>query len=61
MGNKYKLQSPMNIWVVELIKTAFYILCWFVNPFRAHTQTALLSQDEPDVSQKSIITCYAIF
>ena len=55
MGNKYRLEKPMNIWLVELIKTVFYILCLFINPFMAHTQVALPSQDEPDITAQLLV------
>jgi hypothetical protein len=55
MGNKYRLENPMNIWLVKLIKIAFYILCSFINPFRALTQIALLSQDEPDIIAQLLV------
>jgi len=45
----------MNIWLVKLIKIAFYILCSFINPFRALTQIALLSQDEPDIVAELLV------
>jgi hypothetical protein len=55
MGNKYRLENPMNIWLVKLVKIAFYILCSFINPFRAHIQIALLSQDEPDIIAQLLV------
>jgi hypothetical protein len=58
MGNKYRLENPMNIWLVELIKTAFYILCSFINPFRAHTQIALPSQNELDITAQLLVMRY---
>jgi len=58
MGNKYRLENPMNIWLVKLIKIAFYILCSFINPFRALTQIALLSQDEPDIIAQLLVMWY---
>jgi hypothetical protein len=55
MGNNYRLENLMNIWLVELIKTAFYTLCLFINPFGAHTQIALPSQDELDITAQLLV------
>jgi hypothetical protein len=55
MGNKYRLENPINIWLVELINIAFYILCSFINPFRAQAQIALPSQDEPDITAQLFV------
>ena len=45
----------MNIQLVELIKIASYILCSFINPFSAHTQIALPSQDETDITAQLLL------
>jgi len=57
MGNKCRLENPTNIRLVELIKISFYILCSFINPFTAHIQIALPSQDEPDISLHNYMLC----